>query len=64
MNMCTKKLSGFFKNYLSADYVFDTTFSREFSLIESQKEFVEKYKLNQIDPNKTKFPILSSACPG
>lgn len=61
---CTRKLVGFFKDHLNAEYVFDTTFSREFSLIESQKEFVERYKQHQADPASVKFPILSSICPG
>jgi iron only hydrogenase large subunit-like protein len=55
---CTRKLCGFFKKYLNAEYIFDTTFSREFSLIESQKEFIDLYSKND------KLPILTSACPG
>jgi iron only hydrogenase large subunit-like protein len=58
LETCTRKLCGFFKNYFQAEYVFDTTFSREFSLIESQKEFVERFR------NQSKLPILTSACPG
>ncbi len=58
LNTCSQKLSGFFKSYFSAEYVLDTTFSREFSLIESAKEFVNKYKK---DSNLT---LISSACPG
>jgi iron only hydrogenase large subunit-like protein len=64
LQTCAIKLCGFFKNYFDAEYVFDTTFSREFSLLESQNEFVEKYKQNKNDPMKFKLPILSSACPG
>ena len=64
LQACAKKLCGFFKNYFDAEFVFDTTFSREFSLLESQNEFVEKYKQNQKDPINFKLPILSSACPG
>lgn len=64
LKTCSKKLCGLLKNYFNAEYVFDTTFSREFSLIESQNEFVEKYRQNQTDPNSSKLPILSSACPG
>ena len=55
---CTRKLCGFLKHYLHVDYVFDTTFSREFSLNECQKEFVKRFKENN------KIPVLTSACPG
>jgi iron only hydrogenase large subunit-like protein len=64
LKTCAKKLCGFLKKYFNAEYVFDTTFSREFSLLESQKEFIEKYQKNQNDSNNFKLPILSSACPG
>lgn len=55
------KLTGFFKN-LGVDYVFDTTFARNFSLIESAKEFLERYKTAEIE--KPSLPMLASACPG
>lgn len=62
---CAKKLSGFFKHNLGAEFVFDTTFSREFSLIESQKEFVQRYRETQTSGTRTgKLPILTSSCPG
>lgn len=64
LEACTKKLCGFFKSYFNAEYVFDTTFSREFSLIESYREFVGRYKQNLNEPNSAKFPILTSSCPG
>lgn len=54
---CSQKLCGFFKQHLNAEYIFDTTFSREFSLVESQREFVDRFNAN-------KTPILTSACPG
>ncbi|XP_028410171.1 cytosolic iron-sulfur assembly component 3-like [Dendronephthya gigantea] len=55
------KLTRFFKD-LGVHYVFDTTFARNFSLLEIQKEFVERYRNN---PNPTKnVPLLTSACPG
>ena len=44
---------------LEAEFIFDTTFARDFSLYESQREFVERYK-----NNSKNLPILSSACPG
>lgn len=57
-------MCGFFKNYFSAEFVFDTTFSREFSLIESEREFVERFKQNQLGSSDAKLPILTSSCPG
>jgi iron only hydrogenase large subunit-like protein len=69
----TRKLCGYFKHKLSAEFVFDTTFSREFSLLESQREFVERYKQQKQHDKQSdestamsaaKLPILSSACPG
>ena len=55
------KLTRFFKD-LGVHYVFDTTSARNFSLIEIQKEFVEKYQDNH---TQTKVaPLLTSACPG
>ncbi|XP_014668400.1 PREDICTED: cytosolic Fe-S cluster assembly factor narfl-like isoform X2 [Priapulus caudatus] len=56
-----RKLTGFFKK-LGCDHVFDTTFARDFSLIESQREFVQRYR-NRNKENKS-LPMLASACPG
>ena len=42
--------------------MFDTTFSRNFSLLESCREFVQRYK--ESETNKTALPMLASACPG
>ncbi|XP_069762903.1 cytosolic Fe-S cluster assembly factor narfl isoform X1 [Narcine bancroftii] len=56
-----QRLTTFFKN-LGVDYVFDTTFSRNFSLIESQREFVQRFRQHK-DDNKV-LPMLASACPG
>lgn len=54
-----QKLTKYFKD-LGVHYVFDITFARNFSLIEIQKEFVEKYSAS---PTKV-TPLLTSACPG
>ncbi|NXF66926.1 NARFL factor, partial [Ciccaba nigrolineata] len=54
-----KKLTAFFK---SVHYVFDTTFSRNFSLLESQREFVKRFQKQSED--KKALPMLASACPG
>ncbi|KAM4025216.1 cytosolic iron-sulfur assembly component 3 [Anomaloglossus baeobatrachus] len=56
-----QKLTAFFKQ-LGVHYVFDTSFSRNFSLLESQREFIQRYKRRQEE--KTALPMLSSACPG
>ncbi|KAJ0058130.1 hypothetical protein NL108_007420, partial [Boleophthalmus pectinirostris] len=43
-------------------HVFDTSFSRTFSLLESQKEFVERFQRKEQDCKA--LPMLTSACPG
>ena len=56
-----RKITSLFKSHLGADYVFDTTFSRNFSLIENSREFIDRYKRR--NEEKT-LPMLASACPG
>ncbi|KFP72721.1 Cytosolic Fe-S cluster assembly factor NARFL, partial [Acanthisitta chloris] len=56
-----KKLTSFLKG-LGVHYVFDTTFSRNFSLLESQREFVRRFHKQAED--KKALPMLASACPG
>ncbi|NXI59227.1 NARFL factor, partial [Chloroceryle aenea] len=56
-----KKLTAFFKS-LGVHYVFDTTFSRNFSLLESQREFLQRFQKQSED--KKALPMLASACPG
>ncbi|XP_025909830.1 cytosolic Fe-S cluster assembly factor NARFL [Nothoprocta perdicaria] len=56
-----KKLTSFLKS-LGVHYVFDTTFSRNFSLLESQREFVKRFQKQSED--KKALPMLASACPG
>lgn len=51
------RLITFFKS-LGVDYVFDTSFSREFTLLESMVEFMDRYR------NGGPLPILASSCPG
>ncbi|RWS24171.1 tetratricopeptide repeat containing cytosolic Fe-S cluster assembly factor-like protein, partial [Leptotrombidium deliense] len=50
-----EKLSSLFRE-IGASYVFDLTFARHISLIESQKEFEQRFA------NGT--PVLTSTCPG
>ncbi|XP_078414778.1 cytosolic Fe-S cluster assembly factor narfl isoform X1 [Cetorhinus maximus] len=56
-----RRLTAFFKN-LGVHYVLDTTFSRNFSLLESQHEFVQRYYRRKDDSKA--LPMLASACPG
>ncbi|XP_010949161.1 cytosolic iron-sulfur assembly component 3 isoform X3 [Camelus dromedarius] len=56
-----RKLTAFFKK-IGAHYVFDTAFSRNFSLLESQREFVQRFR-EQADSRQA-LPVLTSACPG
>ncbi|NXG66497.1 NARFL factor, partial [Hemiprocne comata] len=58
-----KKLTMFLKSLgKCVHYVFDTTFSRNFSLLESQREFVKRFRKRSED--KKALPMLASACPG
>ncbi|KAM9345781.1 cytosolic Fe-S cluster assembly factor narfl [Symphorus nematophorus] len=56
-----RRLTCFFKG-LGVHYVFDTSFSRTFSLLESQREFVERFQRKEQDGKS--LPMLTSACPG
>lgn len=56
-----RRLTTFFKK-LGVHHVFDTSFSRTFSLLESQREFVERFQRKEQD--KKALPMLASACPG
>ncbi len=42
------------------DYVFDTNFSADLTIMEEGSEFIERLK----NPNKNKFPMFTSCCPG
>lgn len=42
--------------------MFDTGFSRTFSLLESQREFLRRFARKEED--KKALPMLASACPG
>ncbi|KAJ1096091.1 hypothetical protein NDU88_001237 [Pleurodeles waltl] len=61
MEETAKKLTGFLKN-IGVHYVFDTAFSRNFSLLESQREFLQRFRRQSED--KKALPMLASACPG
>lgn len=61
-----KKLTTFFKN-LGVKAVFDTSCSRDLSLVESCEEFIRRYKAHQENQNNAQskdLPLLASSCPG
>ncbi|KAJ6741519.1 CYTOSOLIC FE-S CLUSTER ASSEMBLY FACTOR CG17683-RELATED [Salix viminalis] len=61
-----KKLTTFFKS-LGVKAVFDTSCSRDLTLIETCNEFICQYKQSQLnidEKSNPSLPMLSSACPG
>nr|XP_043610466.1 protein NAR1 isoform X2 [Erigeron canadensis] len=61
-----RKLTTLFKS-LGVKAVFDTSCSRDLSLIESCNEFVSRYKQSHVHDMKEStsyLPMISSACPG
>nr|XP_048673203.1 nuclear prelamin A recognition factor isoform X2 [Caretta caretta] len=61
VNDAAKRLCGFLKS-LGVHYVFDTTIAADFSILESQKEFVQRYR--QRNQEEHALPMFASACPG
>jgi iron only hydrogenase large subunit-like protein len=50
---------------LGADLVLDMMVADDFALLESQREFVERYRAAAEGGNKSKsLPMLASSCPG
>ncbi|XP_046745179.1 probable cytosolic Fe-S cluster assembly factor CPIJ010948 [Diprion similis] len=60
--IAARKLAGHFRQ-LGADMVLDMTAADDFSLLESAREFIERYKSSQ-DDVKGQIPMLASSCPG
>lgn len=56
------KLAGYFYK-LGADIVLDMSIADDFALLESAKEFVERYKVTKEGTEK-QLPMLASSCPG
>lgn len=56
------KLAGYFYK-LGADVVIDMSIADDFALLESAKEFVERYKAAKEGTEK-QLPMLASSCPG
>ncbi|KAK7363845.1 hypothetical protein VNO77_06004 [Canavalia gladiata] len=61
-----RKLTRFFKS-LGVKAIFDTSCSRDLTLIESCVEFITRYRQNQLvndERSKSSLPMIASACPG
>ncbi|KAB1266617.1 Nuclear prelamin A recognition factor [Camelus dromedarius] len=57
----SRRLCGFLKS-LGVRFVFDTTIAADFSVLESQKEFVRRFRRHSEE--EPTLPMLTSACPG
>ncbi|XP_072098747.1 nuclear prelamin A recognition factor [Mobula birostris] len=57
----TQRLSGFLKS-IGVHYVFNMILAADFSLLESQREFVQRFY--QRSQNQHALPMFASACPG
>ncbi|XP_005934439.2 nuclear prelamin A recognition factor isoform X1 [Haplochromis burtoni] len=55
------KLCSFLK-HIGVQYVFDTTLAAGFSILESQKEFIQRYRRRHHDSHA--LPMFTSSCPG
>lgn len=62
-NDCAAKLAQYFKN-LGADMVVDMSIADDLALLESQKEFVKRFRATESDHVKNVIPMLASSCPG
>ncbi|KAM1797234.1 hypothetical protein ACFX11_037375 [Malus domestica] len=61
-----RKLTTFFKS-LGVKAIFDTSTSRDLTLVESCNEFISRYKQSQLsddEGHQSSLPMISSACPG
>lgn len=48
--------------FIGVHYVFDTTIAADFSILESQREFVQRYQRRNQEEHA--LPMFASACPG
>lgn len=55
--------TGYFKK-LGADLVLDIKLAEDLALLESQNEFIERYKSAKTSNVKNILPMLASSCPG
>ncbi len=58
-----RRLVSVLKN-IGFDYVFDTNFSADLTIMEEATEFLEKVKKAGKKGSKEKFPMFTSCCPG
>jgi len=49
---------------LGADLVLDIKLAEDFALLESQNEFMERFKSTKTSNVKKILPMLASSCPG
>lgn len=56
-------IPGFLKS-LGADMVLDMQIADDLALLESQKEFIERYKSHKENSKNKHLPMLASSCPG
>lgn len=56
-------LAGYFIQ-LGADIVIDMNVADDFALLESQREFIKRYRAMESDGVKNVLPMLASSCPG
>ncbi|CAH2292124.1 nuclear prelamin A recognition factor [Pelobates cultripes] len=56
-----RKLCGFLKS-LGVQHVFDTTIAADFSILETQRDFIQRFRRQTQDEHA--FPMFASACPG
>lgn len=54
---------GFLKK-MGADMIVNMQIAEDFALLESQKEFVERFKSHLDNPTDKSLPMLASSCPG
>lgn len=62
-NLKKKLFAGYFKK-LGADLVLDIKLAEDIALLESQNEFMERYKSAKTSNVKNILPMLASSCPG
>lgn len=55
--------TGYFKK-LGADMVLDIKIAEDLALLESQNEFIERYKSAKVSKDQKLLPMLASSCPG
>jgi len=56
-------LSNFFLHF-GVNHVLDTSFAQDLALIESHKEFIQRYQQTKAEKTEKDLPIMTSSCPG